>query len=214
MQLRERLVQLDMQRRSMLEATDALGIGVIVVEQNARVISINHAAEALLRRNSSLQIQYGRLGAAQPSEDDRLRQVILNAATASIGRSAQAGGMVRIQRRGQKPICLSIYPFPGPRQSTGITVPAALIFVADPEAAQPPARHALGTIYGLTPAEARLFEALLTGQRLQDFADRQRINIQTVKTHLAHIFHKTGHSRQADLVRDALTNPILRLNRP
>jgi DNA-binding CsgD family transcriptional regulator/PAS domain-containing protein len=213
MQLRERLAQLNIQKRSMLDATSALGVGVIVVEQNARIISINPTGEALLHYKSCLQIQNGRLISAQPFEDDQLGRTIRSAANASIGRSTKAGGLVRIQRRGKKPLALSVYPFTAPRSTDGSIVPAALILIADPEAAQPPTRDALALMYGLTGAEARLFEALLTGERLQDFADSHRISIQTVRTQLAHIFHKTGHSRQADLVRDALSNPILRISR-
>jgi DNA-binding CsgD family transcriptional regulator len=214
MQLRERLVQLDMQQRSMQDATDALGVGVMVVTQEARILSANPLAEALLRHTNGLFVDNHCLSAALPFLHDELRRTIRNAAQAGAGRALQAGGLVRIPHGQAGPLMLSIYPLIARASSDGGTIPAALIFIADAAAAQPPQRDVLARIYGLTPAEARLFAALLTGERLQDYADRFGISLQTAKTQLGHIFHKTGHSRQSDLVRDALSNPILRLKRP
>jgi PAS domain-containing protein/DNA-binding CsgD family transcriptional regulator len=188
MQLRERLSQLDIQRKSLLDATDALGVGVIVVSQDAGILSANPLAEALLRRVKGLCVRNNRLMATQPFHDDKLRRIIWDAARASAGRSMNAGGLVRVPCSNGKPLALSVYPFTTPSSTDGSTVPAALIFIADLAAAHPPKREALAEMYALTAAEARLFEALLTGERLQDYADRVKLSVQTTKSQLAHIF--------------------------
>jgi DNA-binding CsgD family transcriptional regulator len=66
-------------------------------------------------------------------------------------------------------------------------------------------------VYGLTPAEARLTMALLAGRRLADYAAEQKISLNTAKYYLKEVFTKTGHTRQADLLRDLLINPVLGL---
>jgi DNA-binding CsgD family transcriptional regulator len=65
-------------------------------------------------------------------------------------------------------------------------------------------------LYGLTPAEARLMVALVDGERLDHYADRRQISINTVRTQSKQIFAKTGHGRQADLIREILANPALK----
>jgi DNA-binding CsgD family transcriptional regulator len=63
----------------------------------------------------------------------------------------------------------------------------------------------------LTPAETRLLRSLLDGKRLADYARDADIGLFTAKGYLKQIFSKTGASRQADLVRLVLADPILRL---
>jgi DNA-binding CsgD family transcriptional regulator len=209
-QLRERLFQLDIGQRAMTGATEALGVGVLVVSGDGQILSINPVAEMLVRRGNGLGVQQHRLAASQPVEDDALRRLMREAA----GRALNGGGLIRLARQGLGPLVLSVYPFTAPRSADGSRMPAALIFVADPDAIEPPRRAALARMYRLTQAEARLFEALLAGERLQDYAERNALSVQTAKTQLARLFQKTGHARQIDLVRDALSNPILRAARP
>ena len=52
--------------------------------------------------------------------------------------------------------------------------------------------------YALSKAEARLCKTLVSGKSTQEAADALNISTNTVKTHLAGIFHKTGvHSQTA-----------------
>jgi DNA-binding CsgD family transcriptional regulator len=55
--------------------------------------------------------------------------------------------------------------------------------------------------YEFTPAEARVFEALLGGRTVGSVARTLGVGEATVKTHLQHIFDKTDTRRQIDLVR-------------
>jgi DNA-binding CsgD family transcriptional regulator len=52
--------------------------------------------------------------------------------------------------------------------------------------------------------------ALVDGERLEHYADRQQISINTARTQSKQVFAKTGHGRQADLIREVLANPALR----
>ncbi len=55
--------------------------------------------------------------------------------------------------------------------------------------------------YRLTPAEARLAQALSGGEALAEAASRFAITAATARSQLKAIFAKTGATRQADLVR-------------
>ena len=64
---------------------------------------------------------------------------------------------------------------------------------------------ALGPAHGLTPAEARLAEALMAGNCVRDAASLLEITEGTARTYLKRILHKTGACRQSDLVRIVLS---------
>ena len=58
----------------------------------------------------------------------------------------------------------------------------------------------LNLLFDLTPAEARLLQALAGGLRLQSYAASVGVQTSTVRTQLTSIFNKTGTKRQADLL--------------
>src|SRR5258708_1263584 len=59
----------------------------------------------------------------------------------------------------------------------------------------------LAALFDLTSAELRTLERIIAGDTLSEAAQALEVAITTVRTHLAHIFDKTGTSRQADLIR-------------
>jgi len=63
----------------------------------------------------------------------------------------------------------------------------------------------LGRLFGLTPAERTLAEAIANGVTLERFAQTRNISLNTARTQLRAIFDKTNLRRQADLVRLALS---------
>src|SRR5262245_17474093 len=69
--------------------------------------------------------------------------------------------------------------------------------------------------FGLTPAEARLALQLVAGETLRAAAVKLGISYETARSHLKHIFNKTGTCRQAELVVVIVTAvPQLRLSSP
>jgi len=77
----------------------------------------------------------------------------------------------------------------------------ALLFLIDPDAAPSVPTPILQSIYGLTNAEGRLVEALLTGLTLESFAEQSYISVNTVRTHLKSVYRKTETNRQPELIR-------------
>src|SRR5439155_11361750 len=76
----------------------------------------------------------------------------------------------------------------------------AMIVVVDPER-HSPSENDLAEFFGLSPAEARLAAALLTGKTLSDIAANSGIRITTLRTQLGSILRKVGAERQSDLIR-------------
>ena len=65
----------------------------------------------------------------------------------------------------------------------------------------------LTRLYGLTQTEGKLVQLLVGGSTLDDAAKHLEISVNTARTHLKHVFHKTGINRQAELVHRIETGP-------
>ena len=70
--------------------------------------------------------------------------------------------------------------------------------------------NALVLLYELTPAEVRVCEMVSEGAPPADIARSLGVSINTIRTHLSHVFEKTGTKRQADLIRllASLARPV------
>jgi DNA-binding CsgD family transcriptional regulator len=90
-----------------------------------------------------------------------------------------------------------------------VRAPVAVLLVSDPEAASSASLEALQTLYRLTPAEARLTVALVTGEHVEEYAARQGIARSTATTHLKRVMGKMGARRQSDIVRALVNNPVV-----
>jgi DNA-binding CsgD family transcriptional regulator len=76
----------------------------------------------------------------------------------------------------------------------------AMVVVVDP-VRHSPSENDLAEFFGLSPAEARLAAALLTGKSVADIAANYDIRITTARTQLGAILRKVGAKRQSDLIR-------------
>jgi DNA-binding CsgD family transcriptional regulator len=68
-------------------------------------------------------------------------------------------------------------------------------------------------LYQLTPKESEIAALLAIGQTLEEIATANGVTEATVRTQLRAIFAKTGTSRQAGLVRLALSGAALKQQR-
>jgi DNA-binding CsgD family transcriptional regulator len=59
----------------------------------------------------------------------------------------------------------------------------------------------IASAYRLTPAETRVLEAILAGQRPAEIAASASVSTETVRSQLKAIFSKTGTNGQTALVR-------------
>lgn len=190
-------------RRATGEALEYAGVGLLLTDRTAHVRFVNTVAEPLLH-GPYLRLRLGRLGGATTADTAQLH-VAIATATAPGREAAQ---LVVLQGRGE-PEALHITTAPlRPLGDTASAVPLAMIVIsmADPAVDESRLRQA----FSLTTAEARLLSALVDGERLAAYAARTGIKLTTAKTHLGSLFEKVGETRQADLIRRAMTDPLLR----
>lgn len=65
----------------------------------------------------------------------------------------------------------------------------------------------LGTLFNLTPAEARVAKFIIEGRTVAEAAGELMVKENTIRIHLKSIFAKTGTHRQADLI-NLLASPL------
>jgi DNA-binding CsgD family transcriptional regulator len=77
------------------------------------------------------------------------------------------------------------------------------VFVAEPNAELNLPIEAIQMLYGLRPAETRVFELIAAGLSAPRIAATLGVSPNTVKTHTARLFDKLGVHSRAELLRFA-----------
>lgn len=212
LQMYRKLHGLEQQGGIGLAALEALAVGVMVVDAAGKLLFSNTTAERLLQKGQGITVSHGHLRAQAADRNPALQHTIREAVAGFTGRSAHSGMLV-LPRRDALPLSLLVCPAPGHRLGADLLQATAVIFVNNPDDRITPVEAALAMQFRLTPAEARLTAALLDGEHIDDYALRTGLSPHTVKTQLKAVFAKTGCSRQADLMRVVLSNPVLRMCR-
>ncbi len=207
--LSNRLNALSFQQNAALEGLVNANIGIIVVDAAAKILFCNGIGEQALASKMGLSVRSGRLYTEEVTRNPVLLKLIKDAALAGVGRCIHAGGHMTLPNRHGAPSTILISPLRPEHAESERHHPKAVIFITNPNQKRAINPSLLNQHYGLTPAEARLTAALVEGERLQDYAERVEISLHTAKTQLKTIFSKTGTSRQSDLIRAILNNPLL-----
>lgn len=185
--------------QSLKSAFDALETGVILTDNEARVVHANSAATAMLHRGDPIVSERGRLGARGDEASLALRAAVRRAARdeASLG---QSGIGLPVPFADGRPAVAHVLPLAKTPVRGGLSTATAAVFIGTSEATQPPT-DAISALYDLTPAEQRVLTSVLAGRNQAETASQLNVSENTVKTHLSRIFSKTHTSSQTELQR-------------
>jgi DNA-binding CsgD family transcriptional regulator len=173
---------------------------VVLINERGTILHANHSAEHLLCEGGPIRSVQGILHATAPSAASELRAALALAAKheAGIGKTGLA---IRLTEPDMPPIFAHVLPLTGSNFRTRLQPSAvAAVFIGAPPDEQDGA-DTVATAFGLTPAETRVLASLFAGRTLAETAATLGIAATTAKTHLEHIFLKTGVTRQAELMR-------------
>jgi DNA-binding CsgD family transcriptional regulator/PAS domain-containing protein len=183
-----------------------LPFGIVVVDGSQRIVTANEAAEAILAGpGGALRNKGGCLVAADARAAARLERLIVGACSFHEGLAPGLGGDFQIAA----PLCnersaslaISVGPLLRGRRQTAPVEPCAVVVIREMTFELPVgfAEH-IGGLFALTLREADVAAALAAGLSLKDVARKAGIKISTARTHLEHIFLKTGTRQQSQLV--------------
>ncbi len=190
--------------RTVEDTVEAVAAAAFVIDQEHCVLHANRKAEALLRESKlMLRASGGSLRCWRPDEDSRLA-LFLNADAGACDRPIRLRSLgsdasyvawkipiQRFQSRGSSS-----------RQAIRVVWPeaATLLIVAPIDIAQRIPEEIISSAFDLTPAEARIVSALVSGQTPKAYAETAGLSIRTVRHQLTTVFNKTGTTRQSELL--------------
>ena len=184
-------------KSALLEAVlNVLAVGVVLSTRDAHVVYMNAAARHQVRTGRALRVVNNRFSPTDPVAARALASALSR--VLDKGRATQT---LAFPDRDGAGLLATIFPL----ETEGASAPpfaaaAAAIFIQDPALTLPFPGEAFAKLYGLTPAELRVIQAMRPRMPLHEVAHGLGISLQTVKTHMRHIFKKTDTTRQADIV--------------
>ena len=184
------------------QAIDRMAAGFLLLDRRGEVAAMNAAAARILAQAVGLSVRRRRLTARHRHQDWLLQRAIARA-TAPPALDRVGEGLTLTAPDGAGSVSILISPLPYERSRREAF--GAIVMLGEPSrGARDNVIDFVQAVYGLTPAEARLAQAIADGTdgtTLKDYAEAAGVSLNTVRTHLAHIFAKTDTKRQSDLVR-------------
>lgn len=180
---------------------DSFAFGVILLDGQMAIIHANQAGADLLAARDPFRSVRGVLGLVTPAANDAVQRAVIDAAGDRMSLGSKGIG-IPLRSAGGLTFVVHVLPLQGGemRRSVGQRASVAL-FVVPAETPRSMPTDALALLYDLTPAEARTLDLLVAGKTRSQIGATLGIAPSTVKSHIVHLFDKTGCRRQVDLVR-------------
>jgi DNA-binding CsgD family transcriptional regulator len=192
------LAQLDNRTRDITAVIDVIRHGIVIIDTARRVERMNSAAEQMLTADDGLYVHSGQLEALQTATNKQLQSSITRACEESRNGARGGDSLACGRPSGKRPYVIHVLPL---ATSEDPSAARALVIIIDPEQETEPPKTLLRRIFSLTNAEADVAVRVLRGDGLKPISADLALTMATIKTHLQHIFDKTGTHRQAELVR-------------
>lgn len=191
------------------QSLEVVAFGVLIVDVNAKIIMGNSAAESMLRESKAIQAQHGRLVCKRTHDTGALHQAIRQAACKFDVFQRVSADLQIACDTDSRTVMMHVVPM-GPGSLWCGLAPspaAAAVFIVDPSRWTANVDR-FAAIYRLTDAERRTLSEIMTAGGVVVAAKKLGISVPTVRTHLQHIFEKTGTNNQAELVRLVMMSPL------
>jgi DNA-binding CsgD family transcriptional regulator/PAS domain-containing protein len=181
-------------------ALNTLAIAVVLTDASGHILYANAAAESMFARQGPIARVGGKLKSQSPTSQNALKSALFGAS-----KSAQVlgGSGIGIPLSAPDQPAAVAYVLPlSPGTARAAFKPAtAAVFVSTNISASPPPEAVLIALYDLTPAEARVVLAIVSGRQKAEILDQLQIGENTLKTHLSRIYKKTATTNLVDLVK-------------
>ena len=181
------------------QALDTMPNGILIVAGDLRIHHMNRCARDILARNRGLECRNGLFTVQDKLLEQRLRDLVRGAITRGRQDQTEATGAMFVRApMSREHVELIVAPVPG--ASSDDQHQRALVYVFDANSPRQVSHDILTGLYGLTQTEAKLVQLMSNGMTLDEAATELEISVNTARTHLKHVFHKTGINRQAELI--------------
>ncbi|HEY1245276.1 MAG TPA: helix-turn-helix transcriptional regulator [Hyphomicrobiaceae bacterium] len=208
----EHLARIDVEKARALEALDSIPFGILLATGGARVVQANATARRAIDLSDGLALRQDVLRLHDQREESRLHDAIRRAVARAVHGRPQTCEAVAVSRpSGKEPLSAIVTTLWGNHLKFGLSrldEPLATVFLSIPEQSPEAPAELLQRLFGLTGAQARLCEQIVSGATLEQAAQRLQISIDTARVHLKRVFANVGVHRQSDLVAKVLATPV------
>ena len=181
---------------------DKLDRGVLVMDSRGDVIDSNPLAARVLQGCDGISLRSGRLSFTDPAIDKRMLQAIAKyRAGNGYGHPVIAA---RVPCTCSEPCRILVVPVPPAEDGRDIAFVALLY---PPNGMNDMSVEVLRQVYNLTEAQAEVARSLYAGRSVEDTAQALNLSLNTIRTHLKHIFTKCEVSSQAELLHMLALGP-------
>ena len=182
-----------------LAALSGIATPILISDATGRLMFANPAAEKTLDADGPLLVRHGRVEPRAPAVRASFSEALQRAASSDLALGRRGVGVPLLAQL--EAAYAYILPLLGVGTRRVSNQPLVAIFLSTRKGRALPEDAILMTLFDLTPSEARIMSRIADGQSAITLKDELGISINTMKSHLARIFAKTGCGRQADLVR-------------
>ncbi len=183
-------------------ALDVLAIGVIVTDQDARLVYANAAADRLMgEKTGALRSRGGRIFASRLETQNDLQAII---SWTCLGKKLVPFGsnylLAPSVEEGRPDLAICVLPL----QASGVAretaqVPCKAMLLVRAIERDCNLEMEAQRLFGLTRTEAKFASSLASGLSLQEAAKAHEVTPSTARSHMKNIFRKTGVCRQSQV---------------
>lgn len=188
--------------QSFSETLDGLSVGMFLVDAGGRIVHANAAGRVILADDDIVRLGGGRLVIGDMRIDAHLRTIFAAAAQGDAAIGTRGIVLTLTARTGERHIAHVLPLASGARRRVGMShLAVASVFVRKAALDKALPLETIAKAYKLSPMELRILLAIVEVGGAPDVADVLGIAPSTVRTHLRHVYEKTGTARQVDLVK-------------
>lgn len=192
-------------RDALASGLDRLADAAFIVDASRKIHFANAAAKRLLAADARLRSAGGRLALAGARQQAAFQAAVREAAAKRV-----RSQLLALPANGAEAAEIAVCPLQeshalaSPWQS-----PRVLVMISTPRRDAAAIASRMRQLYHLTAAEARVVALLALGRSVEEIAAQSGVRDSTLRSQLKSIRIKTGVSRQAELVRLALSGAPL-----
>jgi DNA-binding CsgD family transcriptional regulator/PAS domain-containing protein len=190
LQFSERLNTFEVERAELLSTLDALAAAIILLDRDGRIRQINTSALNLVEAHQGVINRKGTLVFSDAAMQHQFKSILASETDQAAILQSKLGNGMQVQ--------LLARNITGEKKLVGDRI---LVVFDRPVAKTPPMAANVSKKFGLTIAELRVLLLLVDGCSIKRIAVDLGNSQYTIKTHISHMFEKTGTHTQRDLLK-------------
>jgi DNA-binding CsgD family transcriptional regulator/PAS domain-containing protein len=190
---------------------DKISSGILILAEDGRLVFANVAADRLLSEGKNLSVRQNKIKATSAPHARGLDEALARACSGmDTDLGLRGNGIALPGTDGSSAVCY-VLPLGKSERRRALGPGMAAVFVSTNAQGIPPAVEILSALTGLTSREARIALMIADGRAPSETAAELGISLNTVRTHIAKVFEKSGVNSQLGLAKfiSGLSLPVV-----